>query len=85
MIYRTYYKENPMNYHNYKGHCSIQSIKFVEEIIRNQQCRFESRKFTIDHIFTFKQLIDNHELNKLLHLLFANLKQVYNRINREAL
>lgn len=65
----------------------LNTIKlYTKYIIGDYQYGFMSGKSTIDHIFTVKQLVENHyEFDKDLHMQFINYKQAYDLVNIKVL
>jgi len=61
-------------------------LELSERVIGDYQCDFRKEKSTTGHILAVRQILSKHyKYNKAIHLVFVNVKQVYNNIIREKL
>ncbi|KAL3269071.1 hypothetical protein HHI36_008154 [Cryptolaemus montrouzieri] len=90
-------KGDTTNSENYRGIAIMDTIynimaisiknrlkEIIEPKLGQYQCGFRKNRSVMDQIFVLKQIIDNTiDQNMILHMLFIDYKQAYDRIIRE--
>jgi sorting nexin-29 len=60
--------------------------EYAEKILGQYQCGFRPNRSTTDQIFIMRQMLEKHiEHDSDLYMLFVNLKQVFDSVNRKKL
>jgi len=61
-------------------------IPYAKEVIGDQQCGFQRKRSTTDHIFYIRQILEKKwEYNEAVHQLFIDFKKAYDSVRREVL
>ena len=61
-------------------------IPYAKEIFGDHQCGFRHNRFTIDHIFCIRQILEKKwEYNEEVQQLFIDFKKAYDSVRRKIL
>jgi len=89
-------KKYPTKVDNYRGIVLLETAyevlsiailrrieNYANDIVGKYQSGFTRERSTSDHVFTIRQIMENHyEFDKDLHMIFIDVKQAYDSIDR---